>query len=129
MGGGGGGRGGRGEGGGGQPAFSGRGGGGGFHSLRASGAPDGGGRCVADFFQFASIRLLVAPYLPLTILSSHSNNPSLTLIDDRGRGGRGRGGRGGGGGGRGDGSGRNNGNFFGNRDEGEQAAVSLCFFF
>lgn len=124
MGGGGGGRGGRGGGGGGQPAFSGRGGGGGFHSLRASGAPDGGGRCVADFL-FFSIRINSSP---LTIFSAHSNNPPLTLIDDSGRGGRGRGGRGGGGG-RGDGSGRNNGNFFGNRDEGEQAAVRVLFFF
>ena len=69
MGGGGGGRG----GGGGQPAFSGRGGGGGgFHSLRASGAPDaaGGGRCVAESFSICIIVRLPsfesALSLPLT---------------------------------------------------------------
>lgn len=126
MGGGGGGRG----GGGGQPAFSGRGGGGGgFHSLRASGAPDaaGGGRCVAESFSICIIVRLpsfesaLSLSLSLTMYSSHSITHSFS--HERGRG-RGRGGHGGGGGGRGDGSGRNNGNFFGNRDEGEQAAVS-----
>lgn len=71
-----------------------------------------------------SCSLSHSPFSPLT-----QTIPPLTLIYDRGRGGRGRGGRGGGGGGRGDGSGRNNGNFFGNRDEGEQAAVRVLFFF
>ena len=132
MGGGGGGRGGRGGGGGGQPAFSGRGGGGGFHSLRASGAPDaGGGRCVAGVF-FDSHQFVLPCSSSCSLYISHSRVSPLILTHselshDSGRG-RGRGGRGGGGG-RGDGSGRNNGNFFGNRDEGEQAAVSLFFFF
>lgn len=119
---------------GGQPAFSGRGGGAGFHSLRASGAPDGGGRCVCRFFRFFLFRFFFfsrIPSLVLTFLTCSLVIKSQSL-SNRGRGrGRGRGGGGVGGGGRGEGSGRNNGNFFGNRDEsGEVAAVSpsvFCF--
>lgn len=76
-----------------------------------------------------SFRVGINRFLSSLFQSSSSHSRRIPLIQfththARGRG-RGRGG-GGGGSGRGDGSGRNNGNFFGIRDEGgEQAAVSL----